>query len=60
VTTKTTCRIAGDVDQLSRVQLEEVIRGLEPHGSKHGIDFVSAADSDSLKNSRSLPASPNG
>jgi hydroxymethylbilane synthase len=58
VTTKTTCRIAGDVDQLSRVQLDEVIRGLEPHGSKHGIDFVSAADSDSLKNSRALPSSP--
>jgi hydroxymethylbilane synthase len=58
VTTKTTCRIAGDLDQLSRVQLDEVIRGLESHGSKHGIDFVSATDSDSLKNSRALPSSP--
>ena len=57
MTTKTTCRIAGDVDQLSRVQLEEVIRGLESHGPKHAIDFVSAAESESLKNSKSLPAS---
>jgi len=57
VTTKTTCRIAGDVDQLSRVQLEEVIRGLETHGPKHGIDFVAAADSEFLKNSHALPAS---
>jgi len=57
VTTKTTCRIAGDVDQLSRVQLDEVIRGLGMHGPKHGVDFVSAADSDSLKNSRALPLS---
>jgi hydroxymethylbilane synthase len=58
VTTKTTCRIAGDVDQLSRVQLDEVIRGLETHGSRHSVDFVSAADSDSLKNSHALPSSP--
>jgi hydroxymethylbilane synthase len=58
VTTKTTCRIASDVDQLARVQLDEVIRGLETHGPKHGVDFVSAADSDSLKNSRALPLSP--
>jgi hydroxymethylbilane synthase len=58
VTTKTTCRIASDVDQLSRVQLEEVIRGLEPHGSRHAIDFVTAADSEFLKASRALPASP--
>ena len=57
MTTKTTCRIAGDVDQLSRVQLDEVIRGLEAHGPKHGFDFVAAADSDSLKNSKALPAS---
>ena len=27
------------------------------HGPKHGVDFVSAADSDSLKNSRALPLS---
>jgi hydroxymethylbilane synthase len=57
VTTKTTCRIASDVDQLSRVQLDEVIRGLEPHGSRHAIDFVTAADSEFLKASRALPAS---
>lgn len=57
MTTKTTCRIAGDVDQLSRVLLDEVIRGLEAHGPKHTIDLVAASDSDSLKNSKSLPAS---
>jgi hydroxymethylbilane synthase len=57
VTTKTTCRIAGDVDQLSRVQLEEVIRGLETHGPKHAVDFVAAADSDVLKSSKALAAS---
>lgn len=58
VTTKTTCRIAGDVDQLSRVQLDEVIRGLETHGPKSSVDFVAAADSDFLKASRALPSSP--
>jgi len=57
VTTKTTCRIGGDVDQLSRVQLDEVIRALESHGPKHSIDFVSTIESESLKNSRALPAS---
>ncbi len=57
MTTKTTCRIAGDVDQLSRVQLDEVIRGLEAHGPKSAIDFVAAADSDFLKSSKALPAS---
>jgi hydroxymethylbilane synthase len=57
VTTKTTCRIASDVDQLSRVQLDEVIRGLETHGPKHGVDFVPASESEFLKASRALPAS---
>jgi hydroxymethylbilane synthase len=58
VTTKTTCRIASDVDQLSRVQLDEVIRGLEAHSSKHAIDFITPAESEFLKTSRALPSSP--
>jgi hydroxymethylbilane synthase len=49
LTTKTTCRIASDVDLLSRVQLEEVIRLLTASGSKHAIDFVTPEEPESLK-----------
>ena len=58
MTTKTTCRIASDVDQLSRVQLDEVVRGLEAHGARHAIDFVTPEDPEFLKISRALPTSP--
>jgi hydroxymethylbilane synthase len=57
VTTKTTCRIASDVDLLSRVQLDEVVRGLGVYGAKHAIDFVTPDDPESLRLSRSLPTS---
>jgi hydroxymethylbilane synthase len=57
VTTKTTCRIASDVDLLSRVQLDEVVRLLGAHGSRCGVEFVSSEESETLKNSRALPAS---
>jgi hydroxymethylbilane synthase len=54
VTTKTTCRIASDVDLLSRVQLDEVLRLLDVYSAKHAIDFVTRAEPDELKNSRSV------
>jgi len=56
--TKTTCRIASDVDTLSRVQLNEVVRLLEAWGNKHSIDFVTPEEPDLFKNSISLPTSP--
>lgn len=40
------------------MQLDEVIRGLEAHSSKHAIDFVTSADPEYLKFSRALPSSP--
>lgn len=58
VTTKTTCRIASDVDLLSRVQLDEVVRLLGAHGGKLPVEFVSSPENESLKNSNALPASP--
>jgi hydroxymethylbilane synthase len=58
VTTKTTCRIASDVDHLARVQLAEVVRLLNTYGSKHAIDFVTPDESPSLKVSRAAPSSP--
>jgi hydroxymethylbilane synthase len=58
VTTKTTCRIASDVDHLSRVQLAEVVRLLDTYGSKHAIDFVTSEEPQSLKVSRAAPSSP--
>lgn len=57
MTTKTTCRIASDVDLLSRVQLEEVIRGLEVYGSRHAVDFTTPQDPEALRLSRSMPGS---
>jgi hydroxymethylbilane synthase len=58
VTTKTTCRIASDVDLLSRVQLGEVVRSLDAYGSKHAIDFVTPEEPEALKLLRSAPSSP--
>ncbi|HXV14106.1 MAG TPA: hydroxymethylbilane synthase [Candidatus Krumholzibacteria bacterium] len=58
MTTKTTCRIVSDVDLLSRVQLEEVVRMLEGYGSKHAIDFVTPEEPESLKLLRAAPGSP--
>lgn len=58
MTTKTTCRIASDVDLLSRVQLDEVLRLLAVHGGKLPVEFVPSQESESLKISRAHPASP--
>ncbi|MDH4036099.1 MAG: hypothetical protein OEX18_06715 [Candidatus Krumholzibacteria bacterium] len=58
MTTKTTCRIASDVDLLSRVQLDEVVRLLALHGAKTPVEFVASQESESLKRSTALPASP--
>jgi hydroxymethylbilane synthase len=58
VTTKTTCRIASDVDLLSRVQLDEVLRLLDVYSAKHAIDFVTQDEPDELKNSKSIFSSP--
>lgn len=58
MTTKTTCRIASDVDLLSRVQLGEVVRSLDAYGSKHAIDFVTPEEPEALKLLRSAPSSP--
>lgn len=56
--TKTTCRIGSDVDLLSRVQLEEVLRLLESQGCKGTFDFVISEESQRLKDSRAQPNSP--
>lgn len=58
MTTKTTCRIASDVDLLSRVQLEEVLRLLDVYSAKHAIDFVTQDEPDELKHSKSIFSSP--
>jgi hydroxymethylbilane synthase len=58
VTTKTTCRIASDVDLLSRVQLDEVVRLLAARGGKLPVEFIPSQESESLKRSSALPASP--
>lgn len=58
MTTKTTCRIASDVDLLSRVQLGEVVRSLDAYGSKHAIDFVTPEEPEPLKLMPAAPASP--
>ncbi|HEX5132274.1 MAG TPA: hydroxymethylbilane synthase [Candidatus Krumholzibacteria bacterium] len=57
MTTKTTCRIASDVDLLSRVQLDEVVRLFAAHGSRIPVEFVPSPEPESLKQSRALPAS---
>lgn len=58
VPTKTICRIGSDVDLLSRVQLEEVLRHLETQGCKATADFVIPSESQRLKDSRAQPNSP--
>lgn len=58
MTTKTTCRIASDVDLLSRVQLGEVVRLLDTYGAKHAIDFVTPEEPESLKLMSAAPSSP--
>lgn len=58
MTTKTTCRIASDVDLLSRVQLDEVLRLLDVYSAKHAIDLVTQDEPDELKNSKSIFSSP--
>lgn len=56
MTTITRCRIASDVDQLSRLQLEEVSRELKHHHPKLTVELV-AAEVDHSQNGSS-PNSP--
>ncbi len=56
--TKTTCRIGSDVDLLSRVQLEEVVGLIEKHCAKGNVEFVSSAESSSLRDDKSHPNTP--
>lgn len=56
--TKTTCRIGSDVDHLSRIQHEEVLRLLGNYAAKNAIEFVFPDESKALKNSRAQPNSP--
>ena len=58
LTTKTTCRIASDVDLLSRTQLAEVVKLLDAYGHKHAIDFITPEEPESLKQLRANPSSP--
>ena len=58
VPTKTTCRIGSDVDLLSRVQLEEVLRLLETHDCKGAVGFITPSEYPHLKNSKAQPNSP--
>lgn len=57
MTTKTTCRIASDVDLLSRVQLDEVVRVLGANGGRQAVEFIAPGESESLRQSRALPGS---
>lgn len=56
--TKTTCRIGSDVDLLSRVQLEEVLRLLETYCTSGSVEFVTSSDFPLLKDSRTQPSTP--
>jgi hydroxymethylbilane synthase len=58
VPTRTTCRIGSDVDLLSRVQLEEVLRLLETSCPVGDVDFVTPVDFPQLKESKMQPNSP--
>jgi hypothetical protein len=51
-------RRVGNVDLLSRVQLEEVLRLLDVYSAKHAIDFVTQDGTDELKDSKSIFSSP--
>jgi hydroxymethylbilane synthase len=58
VPTGTTCRIGSDVDLLSRVQLEEVLRNLDSLCPEGEAEFVSPGEFPQLKESRSHPNTP--
>ena len=58
MTTITRCRIAGDLDYLSKVQLEEVSRTLKQHHPKLAVELVNNEDEDALANHDHLPNSP--
>lgn len=57
MTTITRCRIASDVDYLSKVQLEEVSRTLKDHSPKLAVELVLNGD-ERLTNDDHLPNSP--
>jgi hydroxymethylbilane synthase len=58
VTTITRCRIASDVDYLSKVQLEEVSLTLKHHHPKLAVELIANEDENALTNNDHLPNSP--
>ena len=58
MTTATRCRIAGDLDYLSKLQLEEVSRTLKEHHPKLAIELVEDEVGDPAGSSDDLPNSP--
>jgi hydroxymethylbilane synthase len=58
VTTITRCRIASDVDHLSKVQLEEVSQALKQHHPKLGVDLFVNGDENTSNSNDHVPNSP--
>jgi hydroxymethylbilane synthase len=58
VTTITRCRIASDVDHLSKVQLEEVSQALKQHHPKLGVELFANAEEPVPAAGEQLPNSP--
>lgn len=58
MTTITRCRIASDVDQLSKLQLEEVSQALRQHHPKLGVELFTNEDEPSLVGNDHQPNSP--
>ena len=56
--TKTQCRIGSDVDLLSRIQLQEVLRLLEESGPKSSVEFTAPPETTFLKESKAQPNTP--
>jgi hydroxymethylbilane synthase len=58
VGSKSVCRICGDVDLLSRTQIEEANNQLRKHNPKANIDIVDLGNLPSSAESKSVPNSP--
>jgi hydroxymethylbilane synthase len=58
VTTATRCRIASDLDYLSKIQLEEVSRTLKEQHPKLAVELVEDGIGDTAGNTDDLPNSP--
>jgi hydroxymethylbilane synthase len=57
VTTITRCRIASDIDYLSKVQLEEVTRELKGHFPKLAVEMMQPTDANDSSGKNEHPAS---